>query len=180
MGQVFYDGFTTAIGVTWAVWNSTGLLLTSFPDTSEQGLLREIKERFGVVSIRRRALPAQMQGLLRRYFSGEKVNLSSLPLDLTQGTAFQRAVWKKLIEIPYGEVRSYGWVAREVGRPRAVRAVGRACGQNPLPPVIPCHRVVGSNGALTGYSGNGGISLKKRLLELEGAGLPLGEAVRSC
>ena len=153
------------------VWGPKGLLLVSFPDTGERSFLKGVGERFGAVPIKGEIPPGGTKGLLERYFCGERVSFSSVPLDLVCGTAFQQDVWRKLMEIPYGEVRSYGWVAREVGRPGAVRAVGGACGQNPLPPIVPCHRVVGSKGELTGYSGPGGISLKKRLLELERAAI---------
>jgi len=153
------------------VWGPKGLLLVSFPDTGERSFLEGVGERFGAVPIKGEIPPGGAKGLLERYFSGERVSFSSVPLDLVCGTAFQQDVWRKLMEIPYGEVRSYGWVAREIGRPGAVRAVGGACGQNPLPPIVPCHRVVGSKGELTGYSGPGGISLKKRLLELERAAI---------
>jgi methylated-DNA-[protein]-cysteine S-methyltransferase len=89
-----------------------------------------------------------------------------LPLDLAGKTPFQVKVWKALQAIPYGRVRSYGWVARKVGKPRAARAVGAACGANPVPLLVPCHRVVAGDGSLGGFSG--GLSNKKRLLKLEG------------
>lgn len=178
--RLFYSSFGTAIGQVLAAWGPRGLLMVSFPDTPEKAFFNEVRERFGIVPIKGRNLPGRAEGLLKRYFSGKKVDFSTLPLDLTQGTAFQQAVWRKLMEMPYGEVRSYGWVAREIGRPRAVRAVGRACGQNPLPPIVPCHRVVGSNGGLTGYSGRGGIRLKERLLELEGAAIHMEATSQAC
>jgi methylated-DNA-[protein]-cysteine S-methyltransferase len=102
---------------------------------------------------------------LRAYFA-RKLRDFDLPLDM-QGTAFQKRVWKELEKIPYGETRSYMQVAVAVGAPQAVRAVGAANGSNPVPIVVPCHRVIGSSGKLTGYGG--GLPLKKRLLELEGA-----------
>jgi methylated-DNA-[protein]-cysteine S-methyltransferase len=89
-----------------------------------------------------------------------------LPLD-SGGTPFQRRVWEALRKIPYGEKRSYGEIAREVGRPDATRAVGAANGANPLPIVVPCHRVVGADGSLTGFGG--GLEVKRFLLDLEGA-----------
>jgi O-6-methylguanine DNA methyltransferase len=89
-----------------------------------------------------------------------------LPLDL-RGTPFQLAVWRALLEIPYGETRAYADVARRVGRPRAVRAVGAANGANPVPLVVPCHRVIASDGGLGGYGG--GLELKARLLAIEGS-----------
>jgi methylated-DNA-[protein]-cysteine S-methyltransferase len=84
-----------------------------------------------------------------------------------QGTPFQKRVWKELEKIPYGETRSYMQIAVAVGAPKAVRAVGAANGSNPIPIIVPCHRVIGTSGKLTGYGG--GLPLKKRLLELEGA-----------
>lgn len=89
-----------------------------------------------------------------------------LPLDL-RGTPFQKSVWKAILRIPYGAKRSYADVAREVGRPRATRAVGTANGANPVPLVVPCHRVIASDGSLGGYGG--GLELKARLLAMEGA-----------
>lgn len=82
---------------------------------------------------------------------------------------FYQAVWKACAEIPVGQVRTYGWIARRIGKPSAARAVGRALGRNPFAPTIPCHRVVGADGKMTGYSGKGGIAAKKRLLKKEGA-----------
>ncbi len=86
------------------------------------------------------------------------------------GTPFQRKVWRAIQKIPYGETRSYQWIAKKIGRPKAVRAVGQACGKNPLPLLIPCHRVVGSRGKIGGFTGagsTGGLKLKRRLLKLE-------------
>jgi O-6-methylguanine DNA methyltransferase len=80
---------------------------------------------------------------------------------------FYQQVWKACAEIPRGEVRTYGWIAKRIGRPQAARAVGRALGANPFAPTIPCHRVIGANGQLTGYSGAGGVRQKQRLLDQE-------------
>lgn len=102
---------------------------------------------------------------LGRYFAGEPVDFRDIPLDL-RGTAFQRSVWSALAEIPHGETRSYRELAEAIGNPGAVRAVGTANGRNPIPVVVPCHRVIGRDGTLTGY--RGGLSMKQRLLELEG------------
>ncbi len=91
-----------------------------------------------------------------------------LPVRLEGGTEFRRAVWQALCDIPYGETRTYADVARAVGRPRAARAVGAACHCNPVAIVVPCHRVVGSGGRLTGYAG--GLDVKERLLDIETGG----------
>lgn len=101
---------------------------------------------------------------LAEYFAGARQRFT-LPLAPLTGTDFQRAVWTALGKIPFGELRTYGDVARAIGAPRAVRAVGAANGQNPLSIVVPCHRVVGANGALTGYAG--GLPIKRWLLDHE-------------
>lgn len=100
---------------------------------------------------------------LRAYFAGELENFD-LPLE-PRGTTFQQKVWTGLCEIPYGETISYGELARRVGNPQGSRAVGLANGSNPIPIIIPCHRVIGSNGKLTGYGG--GLPIKEKLLALE-------------
>ena len=82
---------------------------------------------------------------------------------------FYRSVWKACAMIPKGSVRSYGWLARKIGRPQAARAVGQALAKNPFAPIVPCHRVVGADGRLTGFSAPGGVAAKRRLLEREGA-----------
>ena len=110
------------------------------------------------------------------YFSGRRRDFA-LPLNAT-GTAFQRQVWDGLRRIPWGETRSYGELARAIGRARAVRAVGAANGRNPLPIVVPCHRVIGADGSLTGFAG--GLAIKRQLLALEGVRLPLPRRERLC
>ncbi|MFA6002550.1 MAG: MGMT family protein [Elusimicrobiota bacterium] len=82
---------------------------------------------------------------------------------------FYQSVWKACARIPKGQVRTYGWIARQIGKPNAARAVGQALGKNPFSPTVPCHRVVGVNGKLTGFSAPGGIAAKRRLLKREGA-----------
>jgi methylated-DNA-[protein]-cysteine S-methyltransferase len=110
--------------------------------------------------------PSGLTQTFAAYFAGELGVLEGLPV-VFGGTDFQRSVWRGLLEIPCGETRSYGDLARRIGNPKAVRAVGLANGSNPLGIVVPCHRVIGSNGTLTGYGG--GIERKRWLLEHEGA-----------
>ena len=103
---------------------------------------------------------------LEEYFGGKRREFT-IPLDL-RGTAFQKRCWKALLSIPFGETRSYGDIAKMVGKPRASRAVGGANHSNNMCIVIPCHRVIASDGTLGGYGGPGGLKLKRKLLELEG------------
>lgn len=138
----------------------------------DDGAVVEI--RFGggsIDGVRDDGAVADVAAQLEAYFRGERraFELSLAP----RGTEFQQAVWRALQRIPYGETRSYSDIAREIGRPAAVRAVGAANGANPIPIVIPCHRVVGSNGSLTGFGG--GIATKRWLLAMESraAGLTL-------
>ena len=109
---------------------------------------------------------------LGQYFAGERTGFD-LPL-ATQGTDFERSVWAELERIPYGQTTSYGEIARRIGRPERARAVGAANGRNPISVIVPCHRVIGANGSLTGYGG--GLERKRFLLELEGGALALGPA----
>lgn len=118
----------------------------------------------GLESAKLREWFRQTKGALERVLAGGTAETLP-PLDLSSGTAFQREVWKELLRIPAGETRSYGELARMIGRPRAARAVGGACGANPIPLLIPCHRVVAAGGGMGGFSGP--KAWKKRLLEVE-------------
>ena len=116
---------------------------------------------------RRGELRSPAVAQLEEYFAGQR---QTFELDLDPvGSAFALEVWRCLVEIPYGDTWSYGQLARRLGRPKASRAVGAANGRNPLPVVVPCHRVIGADGSLTGYAG--GLRFKKGLLELEQATL---------
>jgi O-6-methylguanine DNA methyltransferase len=92
---------------------------------------------------------------------------ASIQKKMKDYTPFSQAVWRACAEIPAGETRTYGWIAKRIGKPQSARAVGRALGANPFAPDIPCHRVVGATGALTGYSGRGGTESKRKMLALE-------------
>ena len=111
---------------------------------------------------------AQARDCLERYFQGETEALSEIALDLSDAPPFFGAAWEACRRIPAGETRSYAWLAAAAGRPRAARAAGQAMAKNPLALVIPCHRVIGSNGDLHGY-GAGGLAVKARLLQMEQA-----------
>jgi len=114
--------------------------------------------------------PSGVSSALRAYFAGDLQAIDALPVGF-EGTLFQNAVWRALREIPCGETRSYGQLARAIGKPAAVRAVGLANGANPVGIVVPCHRVIGADGSLTGYGG--GLERKRWLLAHERRDLPL-------
>ncbi len=108
----------------------------------------------------------QVSDILDRYLAGETVDFREIPVEVEDGTDFQNSVWEAIHQIPYGEVRSYKWIAEQIGRPKASRAVGNATGSNPITIIVPCHRVITSNGQLGGYGG--GPDRKQHLLKLEG------------
>jgi methylated-DNA-[protein]-cysteine S-methyltransferase len=154
-----YDEIETPIGPLLAVADPEGLRRIFFPD--RKGRAHEPETGWVRDSRPFRELRQQ----LGEYFAGRR-RAFSLRL-APRGTEFQQATWRALAGIPYGETVSYAELARRVGRPAASRAVGAANGANPLPIVVPCHRVIGKDGALTGFGG--GLPIKRALLELEGA-----------
>ena len=109
----------------------------------------------------------EVRALLERYAAGDGASLDDFPVDLPACTPIQRETWLALREIPRGETRSYGWLARRVGKAESPRAIGAMVGANPIPLWLPCHRVVASDGTLHGFGG--GLAMKQALLELEGA-----------
>lgn len=156
---------STPLGPMLAIASENGLTLLEFVDRRSLATqIDAVRGRTGlaVVPARTPALE-QTERELAEYFAGSRRDFS-MPLD-PQGTAFERAVWERLLAIPYGQVSSYGALAREVGRPGASRAIGRANGSNRLAIVIPCHRVIRSDGTLCGYGG--GIERKQWLLDHE-------------
>lgn len=161
MAETFYTTMKSPIGTLTLVGTHRALERIDFP-TSEN------REPIGEDWVRDEAPFAEAIRQLTEYFDGKRQSFD-LPLD-PAGTDFQQEVWQALLEIPYGETRSYGGLAGAIGRPKAVRAVGAANGRNPIPIVIPCHRVIGADGSLTGFGG--GLEIKRRLLDLEmGSGL---------
>lgn len=140
------------LGTLWLAWNDRGLLRISF-------------DRFDDVVADQAPVPTIYAEPLTHYFDGKPEDFASVPLDL-HGTDFQLRVWAALREIPWGQVRTYGGIAQEIHSPRAMRAVGQANHVNPIPIIVPCHRVVEAGHHLGGYGG--GVERKQRLLELEG------------
>ena len=152
------------IGPLRIAWNGRGVsAVESAPDDRTFELRREA--RTGRPIRRREALPADLARAVERRMAGDR--RAQISLDLRGTTEFEQAVWRKALEIPRGEVRPYGWIAAEIGRPKAVRAVGTALGHNPVPLIVPCHRVVRSDGTIGQYS-LGGPGNKRTILATEG------------
>ena len=161
--EVSYTLFETELGWMGVAGSTAGLrrivLPLPSPEAVRQLTLEGFPEAMGDASFF-----GDLPERLRRYFKGELVSFDD-ELDLAPATPFRRAVWEATRSIPYGETRSYSWVAHNIGKPRALRAVGQALAHNPVPIVVPCHRVVNKNGNLGGFGG--GLDMKKRLLEIE-------------
>ncbi len=162
--NISYSCLDSPLGPVFVAKSIKGVCLVSLPKISEAEFQSLLRKRFQKEVIRDDKRLKNVIHELSGYFNGRNVNFKSL-LDLSIGTEFQRKVWKKISEIPYGELRSYKWIADGIGNPHAVRAVGNAVGKNPVSPIIPCHRVIRSDGKLGGFSS--GIALKKWLLKLE-------------
>lgn len=144
--------FPTPLGVLTLVAHETALLRADF-------------DRPATENAPNHPILAKARQQLEQYFSKERT-VFDIPLGLEDGTPFQRSIWQQLRPIPFGRTCSYGDIARAIDNPRAVRAVGGAVGRNPISIIVPCHRVIGSDGSLTGFSG--GMHRKIALLELEG------------
>jgi len=158
-----FAAIESPIGRLWVAWNGRGVAAVEAAPSAEAFAERH-RARTG-----RRTVPGSLPDRLRlaieRRLGGDR--RVRIPLDLRGHSEFERAVWRKALEIPRGEVRPYGWVAVEIGRPKAVRAVGTALGHNPVPLIVPCHRVVRMDGAIGQYS-LGGPANKRAILAAEG------------
>lgn len=162
----------TAAGWVGIAWSGDGLVAVSLPEPDEAMALRRLPEAAEPAPQPPPGLDiATLADKLRRYFEGEDVRFEE-PLDPGLGTAFQREVWALTRAIPRGETRTYGQLARLAGHAGSARAVGQAMARNPWPVIVPCHRVVGHDGRLTGFGG--GLALKQHMLEME-AGLMSGQ-----
>jgi methylated-DNA-[protein]-cysteine S-methyltransferase len=161
--ELRYVTFSTDMGWIGILSSAWGLLRTTLPQPSEQEARRLLGAEHAIW------YPRLFEDLIQRfraYFDGRRVTFPDRP-DLSGATNFQRRVWEITRLIPYGNTKSYLWVAEQIEKPAAARAVGQALARNPLPIIVPCHRVLTSSGKLGGYGG--GIEMKKKLLYLESA-----------
>ena len=161
--QLNYTIFNTDMGWVGMLASAKGLLSITLPQRSAQ----EARQPLGDSVNRATCSLHPFRDLMERlklFFSGQRTTFPD-KLDLSPATHFQREVWEMTRRIPYGETRSYAWVAEQIKKPRAARAVGQALGKNPLPIIVPCHRVVASDGKLGGFGG--GLEMKRHLISLE-------------
>lgn len=158
--NTFWNKIETPLGAMILVWDREGLITAAFAGTNSLP---------GHKNAQQKPCPSQFSKAFEDYFKGEPRALDSLPIK-HHGSSFYRRVWRELRKIPFGETRSYSDIAKAVGSPKAVRAVGTANAKNPHTLIVPCHRVIGKDGALTGYGG--GLRRKAWLLEHEQAIFP--------
>ena len=161
--ELKYITFSTDTGWIGILSSAKGLLGTTLPQRSAQEACQLLGDSVSYTTWSPHLFDDLMERL-RIYFSGHRTTFPD-KLDLSRATHFQREVWEITRLIPYGETRSYAWVAEQIKKPRAMRAVGQALSKNPLPIIVPCHRVVASDGKLGGFSG--GVEMKRYLLSLE-------------
>jgi methylated-DNA-[protein]-cysteine S-methyltransferase len=166
--EMLLDSVETPLGKMLVVADHEGNLRALYFDDYEAGLRRSLSRQYGKngFHLEEARNPHGFSAAIAKYFAGDLKIIDTLPVK-TGGTSFQREVWRALREIPCGHTISYGELAKRIGRPAAVRAVGLANGSNPVGVVVPCHRVIGADGSLTGYGG--GIDRKRWLLKHEGA-----------
>jgi methylated-DNA-[protein]-cysteine S-methyltransferase len=165
MQPLLTDKITTPIGEMVLIARDGVVLLLEFDDSKDR-YMREIKARFGDEELQQSSNPFGFPDIVRDYFEGNLQAIDKLKAD-GGGTAFEQKVWAELRAIPCGVTKSYGEIARKLGDINLSRAVGTANGRNPIAIVVPCHRVIGSNGTMTGYAG--GLHRKQWLLRHEGA-----------
>jgi len=162
--KLYYTVLDTRIGRILVTRSDKGLNNLLFHQPTWGRFFEELKKKKDVELVKSEAKFSSLKKQLNSYLSGKKVRFTE-KIDLNSGTPFQQRVWKKMIEVPFGKTISYKKLAAMVGSPEKARAVGNACATNPVSIIVPCHRIIKSDGGLSGYGG--GIELKKRLLKLE-------------
>ncbi|OOR98748.1 cysteine methyltransferase [Haemophilus paracuniculus] len=164
MSAIFYHYYPSPVGNLLLLAQDNALIYIEFEQEQRTTSVEKFQKANGT-SGEIWQIFCKATAILDRYFAGEKIDFRTLDFLKPQGTPFQQAVWQKLREIPYGEITSYGEIAQQLGKPKAMRAVGGAVGRNPISILIPCHRVLGKSQTLTGFGG--GLPAKRYLLQLE-------------
>ena len=168
--MIRYAAFDTAIGPCGIAWRNTHIIATALPASDREDLLSHLRRRFpdGEEGPIPEALRPVVDGIVG-HLAGEPAEYRAAPIAFEGGSEFEQRVWAATSAIPAGETRTYGQIAASVGEPGAARAVGRALGRNPVPIIVPCHRVLAADGRSGGFSAPGGVSTKMKLLEIERA-----------
>jgi methylated-DNA-[protein]-cysteine S-methyltransferase len=168
-----YALFDSAIGRCALVWRGGLVIGAALPEARDEQARLRLARRFpGVPEADPPPFAAAAIARVGELLAGGRIDLGGIALDLSSGSGFERGVWEATRRIPCGEVRSYGDIAREIGAPKAAQAVGIALGRNPVPIIVPCHRVLAAGGGSGGFSAPGGVATKFRILEIEGAKRP--------
>ena len=168
---ITYAAFPTRLGSIWVAWTRRGICRLSFRSRSARSFAADLRRTFPGAAITigsEKEAPASLARELSDYSSGRTTSFT-VPIDLAGLTPFQRLVLEATARIPYGEVVSYGTIAAAIGNPGSSRAVGNALGGNPVPILIPCHRIIAAGGRIGGFTG--GLRAKRRLLAVEGISL---------
>ncbi|MGR3219852.1 MAG: methylated-DNA--[protein]-cysteine S-methyltransferase [Candidatus Anammoxibacter sp.] len=166
MNKIYYREFNSPIGNIKVAGTCKAVCYVWIIQGSSVEFEKFITLTFGAKPTSDKSALKEVEDSFRRYFAGT-LKRFDFPIDISIGTPFRQRVWTVLKDIPFGQIRSYKWVAEKMGMPKASRAVGNANGKNPIPIIVPCHRVVRTNGSLGGFSS--GIDIKKQLLLHEGA-----------
>ncbi|WP_309083155.1 methylated-DNA--[protein]-cysteine S-methyltransferase [Chelativorans sp.] len=176
----FHHLFETDLGFSGIAWNERGIcrfmLPMGRPEPVEERMLRPLE---GSRAAEPAGIIAEAVAAARRYFSGERVDFSAFPVDLDGVDPFRRAIYAAARRLSYGETTTYGGLAADAGFPQAARETGVALGRNPVPLIIPCHRILAAGGKLGGFSAPGGTATKQRMLALENAASPNAEPAQA-
>jgi methylated-DNA-[protein]-cysteine S-methyltransferase len=165
-----YALFDSAIGRCALVWRGGLVIGAALPEASDERARASLARRFpGVPEAEPPPFAARAIERVQSLLAGDRSDLGDIAVDLGAGSDFERDVWEAARRIPCGEVRNYGELAREIGAPQGAQAVGVALGRNPVPIIVPCHRVLAADGRSGGFSAPGGVETKFRILEIEGA-----------
>jgi O-6-methylguanine DNA methyltransferase len=176
--KLAYALFDTALGRCAIAWSLRGIVRLQFPDASDTTAVRRLARGDELVSTEPPPIIARAIDEIRRHLGGDPQTFRDLPLDWSGVADFHRRVYRAACAIPAGRTASYGELASRIGAPGAARAVGQALGKNPLPIVVPCHRVLAANGKMGGFSAYGGVATKRRILAVEGLVLDRDVAAR--
>jgi methylated-DNA-[protein]-cysteine S-methyltransferase len=163
-----YTLFETAFGMSGVAWSDAGIVRLVLPEATPADTETRLRRQAGT-SDRKRPPPAvaMVTDLVRAYFDGSAIDFSRVGLDLSACPDFERSVYAALRDVRWGDVTTYGGLAHAAGSPGSARAVGRAMAKNPVPVIVPCHRVLAAGGTIGGFSAHGGVTTKQRMLALE-------------